>query len=315
MGRREAEHETETAPADRHPDLPATGRRAVKPRPPQPTGGRQPWDGGKRNMKPRPPLLRRKRRLWTFLVRPGRSRFHSAPETARQGRSRFHSAPETARQGRSRFHSAPETARQGRPRFQPTPKTARQGRPRFQPTPKTARHGRPRFQPTPKTARQGRPRFQPAPKTARPGRPGFHAKLLEQRSGRAGADATAALGRAVGTRPVDPSPGVPIALEAHCPLVPSVDEVSHSPGMHTPLTPHGAARSCSRRVEVRRLARLLDTPAGSLRLTHRKTVGRVCPRRVGSIHLVTNARTPTRAPPRDAPVDDRKHAHGRLRFQ
>ncbi len=259
MGRREAEHETETAPADRHPDLPATGRRAVKPRPPQPTGGRQPWDGGKRNMKPRPPLLRRKRRLWTFLVRPGRSRFHSAPETARQGRSRFHSAP--------------------------------------------------------KTARQGRPRFQPAPKTARPGRPGFHAKLLEQRSGRAGADATAALGRAVGTRPVDPSPGVPIALEAHCPLVPSVDEVSHSPGMHTPLTPHGAARSCSRRVEVRRLARLLDTPAGSLRLTHRKTVGRVCPRRVGSIHLVTNARTPTRAPPRDAPVDDRKHAHGRLRFQ
>ena len=287
MGRREAEHETETAPADRHPDLPATGRRAVKPRPPQPTGGRQPWDGGKRNMKPRPPLLRRKRRLWTFLVRPGRSRFHSAPETARQGRSRFHSAPETARQGR----------------------------PRFQPTPKTARHGWPGFQPTPKTARQGRPRFQPAPKTARPGRPGFHAKLLEQRSGRAGADATAALGRAVGTRPVDPSPGVPIALEAHCPLVPSVDEVSHSPGMHTPLTPHGAARSCSRRVEVRRLARLLDTPAGSLRLTHRKTVGRVCPRRVGSIHLVTNARTPTRAPPRDAPVDDRKHAHGRLRFQ
>ena len=286
MGRREAEHETETAPADRHPDLPATGRRAVKPRPPQPTGGRQPWDGGKRNMKPRPPLLRRKRRLWTFLVRPGRSRFHSAPETARQGRSRFHSAPETARQGR----------------------------PRFQPTPKTARHGRPGFQPTPKTARQGRPRFQPAPKTARPGRPGFHAKLLEQRSGRAGADATAALGRAVGTRPVDPSPGVPIALEAHCPLVPSVDEVSHSPGMHTPLTPHGAARSCSRRVEVRRLARLLDTPAGSLRLTHRKTVGRVCPRRVGSIHLVTNARTPTRAPPLDAPVDDRKHAHGRLRF-
>ena len=200
-------------------------------------------------MKPRPPLLRRKRRLWTFLVRPGRSRFHSAPETARQGRSRFHSAPETARQGR----------------------------PRFQPTPKTARHGWPRFQPTPKTARQGRPRFQPAPKTARPGRPGFHAKLLEQRSGRAGADATAALGRAVGTRPVDPSPGVPIALEAHYPLVPSVDEVSHSPGMHTPLTSHGAARSCSRRVEVLRLARLLDTPAGSLRLAHRKTGGVFAP--------------------------------------
>ncbi len=186
-------------------------------------------------MKPRPPLLRRKRRLWTFLVRPGRSRFHSAPETARQGR------------------------------------------PRFQPTPKTARHGWPRFQPTPKTARQGRPRFQPAPKTARPGRPGFHAKLLEQRSGRAGADATAALGRAVGTRPVDPSPGVPIALEAHYPLVPSVDEVSHSPGMHTPLTSHGAARSCSRRVEVLRLARLLDTPAGSLRLAHRKTGGVFAP--------------------------------------
>ena len=77
--------------------------------------------------------------------------------------------------------------------------------------------------------------------------------------------------------PVDPSPGVPIALEAHCPLVPSVDEVSHSPGMHTPLTPHGAARSCSRRVEVRRLARLLDTPAGSLRLAHRKTGGVFAP--------------------------------------
>ena len=131
----------------------------MKPRPPQPTGGRQPWDGGKQNMKPRPPLLRRKRRLWTFLVRPGRSRFHSAPETARQGR----------------------------PRFQPTPKTARHGWPRFQPTPKTARQGRPRFQPAPKTARHGRPRFQPTP--------------LEQRSGRAGADATAALGRAVGTCP------------------------------------------------------------------------------------------------------------------
>ena len=246
MGRREAEHETETTPADRPQDFPATGRRAVKPEPPPPAGGRQPWDGGKRNMKPRPPLLRRKRRLWTFLVRPGRSRFHSAPETARQGRPRF--------------QPAPKTTRHGWPGFQPTPKTTRHGRPRFQPTPKTARQGRPRFQPTPKTTRQGRPRFQPAPKTARQGRPGCPTKLLEQRSGRAGADATAALGRAVGTRPADPSPGVPIALEAHCPLVPSVDEVSHSPGMHTPLTPHGAARSSSRRVEVLILARLLDTP-------------------------------------------------------
>ena len=304
MERREAEHETQTTPADRPQDFPATGRRAVKPgppppagwrqpwgggkrnmklrppppaggrqpwsggkrnmkpRPPPPAGGRQPWDGGKRNMKPRPPLLRRKRRLWTFLVRPGRSRFHSAPETARQGR----------------------------PRFQPAPKTARQGRPRFQPAPKTARQGRPGFQPTP----------------------------LEQRSGRAGADATAAPGRAVGTRPAI----TPWTHHPACPLPlrPTVhwhrlDEVSHSPGMHTSLTPHGAARSCSRRVEVLRLARLLDTPAGSLRLTHRKTVGRVCPLRVGSIHLVTNARTPTRAPPLDAPVDDRKHAHGRLRFQ
>ena len=249
MERREAEHETDTTPADRPQDFPATGRRAVKPRPPQPTGGRQPWDGGKRNMKPRPPLLRRKRRLWTFLVRPGRSRFHSAPETARQGR----------------------------PRFQPAPKTARQGRPRFQPTP------------------------------------------LEQRSGRAGADATAALGRAVGTCPAI----TPRTRHPACPLPlrpighwHRLDEVSHSPGMHTPLTPDGGARSCSRRVEVLRLARLLDAPAGSLRLTHRKTDrGRFCPRRVGSIHLVTNARTPTRAPPLDAPVDDRKHAHGRLRFQ
>ena len=40
VGRREAEHETETTPADRHPDLPATGRRAVKPRPPQPIAPR-----------------------------------------------------------------------------------------------------------------------------------------------------------------------------------------------------------------------------------------------------------------------------------
>ena len=183
-------------------------------------------------MKPRPPLLRRKRRLWTFLVRQGRSGFHPTPETARQGWPGFQPAPKTARHGRSGF--------------QPTPKTARQGWPGFQPTPKTARQGWPGFQPTPKTARQGRPRFQPTP--------------LEQRSGRAGADATAALGRAVGTRPTDPSPGVPIALEAPCPLVPSVDEVSHSPGMHTSLTPHGAARSSSRRVEVLILARLLDTP-------------------------------------------------------
>ena len=291
VGRREAEHETETTPADRPQDFPATGRRAVKPGPPPPAGWRQPWDGGKRNMKPRPPLLRRKRRLWTFLVRPGRSRFHSAPETARQGR----------------------------PRFQPAPKTARPGRPRFQPTPKTARPGRPRFQPAPETARQGRPRFQPAPKTARQGRPRFQPTPLEQRSGRAGADATAALGRAVGTCPAI----TPRTRHPACPLPlrpighwHRLDEVSHSPGMHTPLTPDGGARSCSRRVEVLRLARLLDAPAGSLRLTHRKTdKGRVCPRRVGSIHLVTNARTPTRAPPLDAPVDDRKHAHGRLRFQ
>ena len=77
--------------------------------------------------------------------------------------------------------------------------------------------------------------------------------------------------------PVDPSPGMPIALETHWPMAPSVDEVSHSRGMHTPLTPHGAARSCSRRVEVLRLARLLDTPAGSLRLTHRKTGGVFAP--------------------------------------
>lgn len=133
-----------------------------------------------------------------------------------------------------------------------------------------------------------------------------------------GADATTALGRAVGTCPAITSwthhPACPLPLR---PIARwhRVDEVSHSRGMHTPLTPHGAARSCSRRVEVLRLARLLDTPAGSLRHTHRKTVRRVCPRRVGSIHLVTNARTPTRAPPLDAPVDDRKHAHGRLRFQ
>ena len=77
--------------------------------------------------------------------------------------------------------------------------------------------------------------------------------------------------------PVDPSPGMPIALETHWPMAPSVDEVSHSRGMHTPLTPHGAARSCSRRVEVLRLERLLDTPAGSLRLTHRKTGGVFAP--------------------------------------
>lgn len=124
--RREAEHETGTAPADRPQDFPATGRREVKPeppppagwrQPPPPAGGRQPWDGGKRNMKPRPPLLRRKRRLWTFLVRPGRSRFHSAPETARQGRPRFQPAPKTARHGRPRFQPAPKTARQGRPGF------------------------------------------------------------------------------------------------------------------------------------------------------------------------------------------------------
>ena len=131
MGRREAEHETQTTPADRPQDFPATGRRAVKPGPPPPAGWRQPWDGGKRNMKPRPPLLRRKRRLWTFLVRPGRSRFQPAPKTARQGRPRF--------------QPAPKTARHGWPGFQPTPKTARQGRPRFQPAPKTARPGRPGF--------------------------------------------------------------------------------------------------------------------------------------------------------------------------
>ena len=227
-------------------------------------------------MKPRPPLLRRKRRLWTFLVRPGRSRFHSAPETARQGRSRF------------------------------------------QPAPKTARHGRPRFQPAPKTTRQGRPRFQPAPKTTRQGRPGCPTKLLEQRSGRAGADATAAPGRAVGT-------------------CPAITPRTHHPACPLPLRPiaHWCRRSikCHTHVECTRLSPLTEPPArvrGALRSgdsrdcsTPRRTIeahtprdrGRVCPRRVGSIHLVTNARILTRAPPLDAPVDDRKHAHGRLRFQ
>ena len=196
----------------------------MKPGPPPPAGGRQPWDGGKRNMKPRPPLLRRKRRLWTFLVRPGRSRFHSAPKTARQGRSRFHSAPETARQGRSRFHSAPETARQGRPRFQPAPETARQGWSGFQPTPKTARQGWPGFQPT----------------------------LLEQRSGRAGADATAALGRAVGTRPA---------------IIPA----THHPACHClfdPLSTGTVSMKCHTHPECTRLSLLTEPPArlrGALR--------------------------------------------------
>ena len=239
MGRREAEHETQTTPADHPQDFPATGRRAVKPEPPPPAGGRQPWDGGKRNMKPRPPLLRRKRRLWTFLVRPGRSRFHSAPETARQGRSRF--------------HSTSETARQGRPRFQPTPKTARHGWPGFQPTPRTARQGRPRFQPTPKTARHGRPRFQPTPKTARPGRPGCPTTPLEQRSGRAGADATAALGRAVGTRPA---------------IIPA----THHPACPLPLRPIALwcrrSMKCHTHPECTRLSPLTEPPArvrGALR--------------------------------------------------
>lgn len=95
-----------------------------------------------------------------------------------------------------------------------------------------------------------------------------------------GADATATLGRVVGTCPAitpwihHPACPLPLRPIGHWHRV---DEVSHSPGMHTPFTPHGAARSCSRRVEVLRLARLLDTPAGSLRLTHRKTGGVFAP--------------------------------------
>ena len=238
MERREAEHETETAPADRPQDFPATGRRAVKPRPPQPTGGRQPWDGGKRNMKPRPPLLRRKRRLWTFLVRPGRSRFHSAPETARQGRSRF--------------HSAPEKARQGRPRFQPAPKTARPGRPRFQPAPKTARHGRPRFQPAPKTARPGAAQVSTSPQnsTTRAARVSYAAVGASKRTG--GADATAALGRAVGTRPA---------------IIPA----THHPACHClfdPLSTGTVSMKCHTHPECTRLSLLTEPPArvrGALR--------------------------------------------------
>ena len=165
------------------------GKQNMKPRPPPPAGRRQPWGGGKRNMKPRPPLLRRKRRLWTFLVRPGRSRFHSAPETARQGR----------------------------PRFQPAPKTARQGRPGFQPTP------------------------------------------LEQRSKRAGPTQRPHSAARPAITPWTHHPACPLPLR---PTVHwhRVDEVSHSYGMYTPLTPDGGARSCSRRVEVLILARLLDTP-------------------------------------------------------
>ncbi len=108
------ERETETTPADRPQDFPATGRRAVKPEPPPPADGRQPWGGGKRNMKPRPPLLRRKRRLWTFLVRPGRPRFQPAPKTARHGWSGFQPAPKTARHGRPRFHTRLLEQRSGR---------------------------------------------------------------------------------------------------------------------------------------------------------------------------------------------------------
>ena len=127
---------------------------------------------------------------------------------------------------------------------------------------------------------RGGPGFNQPPKQHDQGGPGFirscwsiEADGRGRRNGR-----TRPRGRhAPRHHPVDPSPGVPIALEAHYPLVPSVDEVSHSPGMHTPLTSHGAARSCSRRVEVLRLARLLDTPAGSLRLAHRKTGGVFAP--------------------------------------
>ena len=239
MERREAEHETETAPADRPQDFPATGRRAVKPEPPPPAGGRQPWDGGKRNMKPRPPLLRRKRRLWTFLVRPGRSRFHSAPETARQGRSRF--------------HSAPEKARQGRPRFQPAPKTARPGRPRFQPAPKTARHGRPRFQPAPKTARPGAAQVSTSPQnsTTRAARVSYAAVGASKRTG--GADATAALGRAVGTRP-------------------AITPWTHHPAYPLPLRPITLwcrrSMKCHTHPECTRLSLLTEPPArvrGALR--------------------------------------------------
>ena len=225
MERREAEHETETAPADRPQDFPATGRRAVKPEPPPPAGGRQPWDGGKRNMKPRPPLLRRKRRLWTFLVRPGRSRFHSAPEKARQGR----------------------------PRFQPAPKTARPGRPRFQPAPKTARHGRPRFQPAPKTARPGAAQVSTSPQnsTTRAARVSYAAVGASKRTG--GADATAALGRAVGTRP-------------------AITPWTHHPAYPLPLRPITLwcrrSMKCHTHPECTRLSLLTEPPArvrGALR--------------------------------------------------
>lgn len=156
----------------------------------------------------------------------------------------------------------------------------RHGWPGFHPTPKTARHGWSGFQPAPKTARQGWPGFQPAPKTARQGRPRFHTRLLEQRSGRAGptqrphSPAWSAARPAITPWTHHPACLLPFRLIAHWHRV---DEVSHSPGMHTPLTSHGAARSCSRRVEVLRLARLLDTPGGSLRLTQRENGGVFAP--------------------------------------
>lgn len=133
---------------------------------------------------------------------------------------------------------------------------------------------------SPKTARQGWPGFQPAPKTARQGRPRFHTRLLEQRSGRAGptqrphSPAWSAARPAITPWTHHPACLLPFRLIAHWHRV---DEVSHSPGMHTPLTSHGAARSCSRRVEVLRLARLLDTPGGSLRLTQRENGGVFAP--------------------------------------
>ena len=171
MGRREAEHETQTTPADRPQDFPATGRRAVKPRPPLPAGVEAPWDGGKQSVKER--------------------------ETETTPASQKTPVMDVSRQARVVWVSTSTQNSKARAAWVST-------------------------SPQNSTTRAAQVSTSPQNSTTGAAQVSCEAVGAKQTGG---ADATAAPGRAVGRaprhHPGNPSPGMPIALETHCPLAPS----------------------------------------------------------------------------------------------
>lgn len=255
------ERETGTAPADRPQGFPARGKKALKQEDSEtgtapPAGGEAPRDGGKRSVKER-----------ETETTPA-SQKTPVMDVSRQARAVWVSSD--ARNGKARVawvSTSPQNSTTRAARVSTNTQNSETGVAWVSTNPQNSKTGAAQVSTSPQNSKTGAVWVSTDAVGAAKRTGG------DRRNGR-----TRPRGRHVPRHhPVDPSPGMPIALETHWPMAPSVDEVSHSRGMHTPLTPHGAARSCSRRVEVLRLERLLDTPAGSLRLTHRKTGGVFAP--------------------------------------